>query len=71
MVRIFSCFLPVRRGGFEALRETSFLGMASNNLNLKPMTHFNEFTSRVKSHKAITTRMVTGEIPFDLYTSGR
>ena len=47
------------------------LGIASNNLKLKPTTHRNEFTSRVKAHKAITTRVVTGEIPFDLYTSGR
>ena len=45
-------------------------GIASNNLILKPTTHRNEFTSRVKAHKAITTRVVIGEIPFDLYTSG-
>ena len=36
------------------------LGIASNNLKLKPTTHGNEFTSRVKAHKAITTRVVTG-----------
>ena len=63
-VRICSYFLPVRRGGCEALRETSFLLIVSNNLKLKPTTHRNEFTSRVKSHKAITTWVVTGEIPF-------
>ena len=36
------------------------LGIAFNNLKLKLTTHRNKFTSRVKAHKAITTRVVTG-----------
>ena len=36
------------------------LVIASDNLKLKPKTHRNEFTSRLKSHEAITTRVVTG-----------
>ena len=52
-------------------QRNELLGIASNNLKLKPTTHRKEFTSRVKAHKAITTRVVTGEMPFDLYTSGR
>ena len=31
-----------------------------DNPKLKPTTHRNEFTSRVKSHEVITTRVVTG-----------
>ena len=34
--------------------------LASDSRKLKPTTHRNEFISRVKSHKAITIRVVTG-----------
>ena len=66
-----SLLSPGSEGWLRSSERNELLGIASNNLKLKPTTHRNEFTLRVKSHKAIATRVVTGEIPFDLYTSGR
>ena len=57
-VRNFSHFLP--EGWLRSSERNERLGIASDSLKLKPTAHRNEVPSHVKSHKAITTRVVTG-----------
>ena len=56
----FYLFSPASEGWLKRSERNELLGIASNNLKLKPTTHRNKFTSLVKAHKAITTRVVTG-----------
>ena len=55
----FLAFSPASEGWLKRSERNELLGIASNNLKLKPTIHRNGLTSRVKAHKAITSRVVT------------